>query len=210
MKKIKMIYFLLLILFLIWIAYGYFAVKWIESLGYTIIEKKQNYEVRLVPKHIVAETKVSWEFSKATNSGFGIIANYIFWDNTKGDEISMTTPVINKKGNEKISMTSPVIQSETDSTLSFVMPKKYTLDTLPKPNDKRVVLKEVKEKTYGVIQFSWFYSDKKFEKKKEELLEALKKDSISYESIFFVSYNPPFTPPFMNKMEVWAELKVNN
>ena len=37
--------------------------------------------------------------------------------------------------------------------VSFVMPSKYTLDTLPKPKDSDVKLEEVPSQTFGVI--SW-------------------------------------------------------
>lgn len=59
----------------------------------------------------------------------------------------------NNKGSEKIAMTSPVQMQLSDSAgrvedkcavhMSFVMPSKYTMETLPKPNNKDISIKEV-------------------------------------------------------------------
>ncbi|WP_261868726.1 heme-binding protein [Psychrobacter sp. JCM 18901] len=39
--------------------------------------------------------------------------------------------------------------------VQFTMPSKYTMQTLPKPNNPNVEIIEVPAQTYGVIKFSW-------------------------------------------------------
>jgi len=51
----------------------------------------------------------------------------------------------------KIDMTSPVTQQETaegDLLFQFFMPKEWTLETLPKPDDSRVALKLLPERRF--------------------------------------------------------------
>lgn len=198
----------LILLFLAWIAYGYFGSQ-VEQLKYTILDSSKEYEIRQLEDHLVAETEVKGGFESGTNSGFGIVAGYIFGGNKPQEKIAMTTPVVTEE-TEKIAMTAPVVTEEAEEEfqkLYFVLPSKYTLDTLPEPTDSRVKIKEVKGKKIAVLKFSGFMSDEKFEQKKEELKKYLERDGINYGKISSAGYNPPWTPPFMNRLEVWAEIE---
>ena len=90
----------------------------------------------------------------------------------------MTSPVIEKSSlSESIAMTSPVIATiEGEShTIAFGMPRSYTLETLPTPNDNRIQIVTIPEKKMAVIRFSWLRTNSRVESKKKELLELLKK-----------------------------------
>ena len=67
----------------------------------------------------------------------------------------MTAPVT-QQGNEKIAMTAPVTQQGSDKSwrVRFIMPSKYTMETLPKPNNPAIELKEIPAKRFAVIRFS--------------------------------------------------------
>ena len=67
----------------------------------------------------------------------------------------MTAPVT-QQGSEKIAMTAPVTQQGDGNTwrVRFIMPSSYTMETLPKPNNPTVELKEVPAKRYVVIRFA--------------------------------------------------------
>ncbi|MGB5615046.1 MAG: heme-binding protein [Sedimenticolaceae bacterium] len=54
---------------------------------------------------------------------------------------------------EEISMTAHVSMARSAGQwrVHFVMPSKYTLDTLPRPNNPAVTLREVPETDYPVI-----------------------------------------------------------
>lgn len=68
----------------------------------------------------------------------------------------MTAPVGIAKTNSTIAMTAPVgIQKEAkDYRVSFTMPSKYTLKTLPKPNNSNITFIEIPTKKYYVWKFS--------------------------------------------------------
>lgn len=223
-KKMNMAWIIagILVIFFAWIAFGYFGSR-VETLSYTVLSSDKEYEVRELPEHIVAETKVNGTFDDASGEAFNILAGYIFGGNKKNESISMTSPVL-EDGSEKISMTSPVIESDSEKiamttpvleqesssnqkVFSFVMPSKYTIETLPEPLDTRVTIKKVAGKKVAVLRFSGFYSEKKINEKKELLTQYLNRDGLEYSTLSWAGYNPPWTPPFMRRLEVWAELK---
>ena len=61
-------------------------------------------------------------------------------------------------------------------------------------------------KKIAVLTFSGLYSEKKIKAKKEQLKQHLDRDGLKYSTISWAGYNPPWTPPFMRRLEVWAEL----
>jgi hypothetical protein len=212
-KKRKMpIYNIVIIVPLVllagWIAVGYFSSK-VEQLPYTVLDSSKEYEIREIKEHLIIETEVSGGFESGGNEAFSILAGYIFGNNKKKEKIAMTTPVVGSES-EKIAMTAPVVaEDRTDDLInfSFVVPEKYTLETLPEPLDPRIKIKKVGKKKVAVLRFTGFYNDQKFEDKKEELKKYLKRDKLGYSNFSSAGYNPPWTPPFMRRLEVWAELK---
>ncbi len=203
------IYTFIGIIFL-WSVWGYFSSR-VENTEYSVLESKKNYEVRMYSAHIVAQTTVTGPYREALNEGFRIIARYIFGGNTKKQSIAMTAPVVEQKSeSESIAMTAPVMATVEGEShiIAFGMPKSYTLDTLPTPNDSRIEIVTVPEKKMAVIRFSWFRTDARVQSKKQELLHALKKDSVSVIGVpQYAGYNAPWTPPWMTHNEVLVEIK---
>jgi effector-binding domain-containing protein len=195
---------------ILWSGWGYFSSR-VESAQYSVLESKEDYEIRLYPAHIVAETVVKGSYSEALSQGFRIIAGYIFGDNTKKESIAMTTPVVEKsRTSESIAMTSPVIATiEGDShTIAFGMPSSYTLETLPLPNDKRVQIVTIPEKKMAVIRFSWLRTYKRVQSKKQELLDSLNKNNVTIVGeVQYAGYNAPWTPLWMARNEVMVEIR---
>jgi len=205
MKEILII----IVLLIIWSIWGYFSSK-VEQAEYSVIKKYKDYEIRNYPSHIVAQTTVDGSYEKAMSTGFRIIAGYIFGGNTKRESISMTAPVKEEKPTtERISMTAPVTLDVggTSRVISFVMPKKYSLETLPKPNDSRVQLVNIPTKKMAVLRFSWFRNSNRIDKMKKKLLSALYRDKIEMiGKSSYAGYNAPWTPPWMTRNEVMIEI----
>ena len=73
-------------IFVLWSIWGYLGSR-VEQAEYSILEKKKGYEIRNYPAHIVAETTISnATYNNAMNSGFSIVAGYIFGGNTKKEK----------------------------------------------------------------------------------------------------------------------------
>ena len=182
----------------------------IEKPSYTVVEKKDGYEIRKYNSYITA----SYTGTGSINNGFMNVAGYIFGGNISSQKIAMTSPVIESDiASEKIAMTSPVITRDADSmkTTSFVLPSEYTLETLPAPTNKDVVLEEVSESMWAVRIFSGRQlSKEKEEEYVNELMKKLERDLISYTSMYqFAYYDPPSTLPFLRRNEVWVAITEN-
>lgn len=194
---------------ILWSIWGYFSSR-VESTQYSVLESKKNYEIRLYPAHIVAQTVVEGPYREALNQGFRIIAGYIFGGNTKKESIAMTSPVVEKSStSESIAMTSPVMATVEGGshTIAFGMPRSYTLKTLPTPNDARIQIVTIPEKKMAVIRFSWIHTSSRVQSKKKELLDLLEKDNVTtVGEVQYAGYNAPWTPPWMTRNEVLVEI----
>jgi len=88
----------------------------------------------------------------------------------------------------------------------FVMPSKYTLETLPVPNNAEVKPREVPAKKYAVVLFSGFSGEAKMAKKTEELLAWLQVKQIKPSGApELAHYNTPWTLPFLRRNEVMVQ-----
>ncbi len=208
----------ILVILVLWTVWGYFS-SHVENAQYSVVESKGDYEIRLYPAHIVAQTTVKGPYGEALNEGFRIVAGYIFGGNTKKQSIAMTAPVLEKvadsqldsrKTSQSIAMTAPVMATvEGEShVIAFGMPRSYTLETLPTPTDSRVKIVTIPEKKMAAVQFSWYRTDARVQAKKQELIDALKKDGVStVGEPQYAGYNAPWTPPWMLRNEVLVEVK---
>ena len=165
-----------------------------EEPSYTVIEQSDKFELRRYGSMIVAETLVSGSMTDASSSGFRRIANYIFGNNTARDG-----------GNGAISMTAPVSMERLKNNwrVHFVMPSEYTLETLPRPNNPAVTLREIPAATYAVIRFSGLAGEDEVAAKTAELNAWLEKKGIEpVGNPELARYNPPWTPPFLRRNEI--------
>lgn len=180
----------------------------VEQAKYTVVESHNDIELRDYAPMIVAEAEVSGERAQAINQGFRIIADYIFGNNAAAQKVAMTAPVIQQQS-EKIAMTAPVMQESRGDVwnVRFVMPASYTLETLPKPNNPAVKLKEVKGRRFAVIRFSGGSGEENLKKHQHALLEFISAQKLSALSEpTYAFYNPPWTLPFLRRNEVMVEI----
>jgi len=184
----------------------------VEHPKYTLVERGGNIEIRDYAPMIVAETEVSGDRREAISKGFRLIADYIFGNNTASKKVAMTAPVT-QQDSEKIAMTAPVTQQGTGKSwrVRFIMPSKYTMETLPKPNNAAVELKEVPGKRFAVIRFSGMGGKDSLERHTKELEEFLSaKNLTSLSPPTYAFYNPPWTLPFLRRNEVLVEIPASS
>ena len=105
-------------------------------------------------------------------------------------------------------MTSPVAMSLKDSTtMLFLVPKKYTIDNLPVPNDSRIEFKNIPEKRVAAISFGGWANDLKIASFKKKLIDVLNSKGIKYtDNFYFLGYNAPMEV-FNRKNEIIVELE---
>ena len=197
-----------------------------EEPNYTVLSKTENFELRRYESQLVAQTWVSGDQDAASRAGFKILADYIFGNNTassgESSKISMTAPVAmqfeakqsatkknSSNASQKIAMTAPVSikqeQQQNDGKwrVQFTMPSKYTMQTLPKPNNPDITIIEVPPQTYGVIKFSGLAGSEKVAVKTVELQSWMQTQKLTLTGTpELARYNPPWTLPFMRRNEI--------
>jgi len=108
-------------------------------------------------------------------------------------------------------MTSPVVMNlEETVTMQFMIPKKYNLDDLPKPNNPDVKFKTEKEKFMATLAFGGWSNDKKIAEYTDKLKTLLKENGITHLNNFsYFGYNPPFQ--LINRRnEIAVEIDINS
>jgi hypothetical protein len=183
----------------------------IEKPEYTVLEKQGKFEIRQYEPQIVAETVVDSGFEDAGNVAFRRLFNYISGENRTKESIKMTAPVSQKPKSEKISMTAPVNQrrSEDKYVLSFLMPSKYTMETLPETLDTNVTLRKIPARKIAAIRYSGTWSRKGYELHRNQLEEFIRDRKLTKtgEEAIWARYDPPFQLWFLRRNEVLIPIK---
>ena len=179
-----------------WTAVGYMSTKGIEEPEYSVVEKRRGYEIREYAPYIRAEVTLEGAYRDTLYGGFRQVADYIFGNNTKSEKEAMTAPVIQEAG-----------EGKNTYTVAFVMPKEYTLETLPKPNNPNVAFREVPARRFAVLKFGGYATERRVERKKAQLAKSLERDGLKGAGTEIVAqYDPPWTPFYMRRNEIQVPL----
>ena len=145
----------------------------------------EQIEIRAYAPRIMAVTGMNED----SDSGFRVLAGYIFGGNAEEQKIAMTAPVQQTMAGEK--------------EMAFMMPAEYALRDLPQPEDQRVSFREAPAYTAAVIQFSGWASSEKADENWQQLQRFLIAEGIDITGEPTLNqYNPPWTLPFMRRNEI--------
>lgn len=196
----------------------------IEEPAFEVLRKDGAMEIRKYAPFIVAQTWVQGDMDEASSRGFRLIADYIFGNNMAVGErtaakIAMTAPVTMapEVASQKIAMTAPVTMAPQAAAsapeaaqrwrVHFVMPRQYTLATLPRPNNQEVQLEEVPAKWFAVLRYSGLNTNARVQQRNEEALAwvvAQKLTPLGPPQL--ARYDPPWTLPPFRRNEILVEI----
>lgn len=181
-----------------------------ETPDYEVEQRIGDIEIRRYPPRIVAETVVELaDEDEARSEGFRRLAGYIFGGNVDKREIAMTAPVSVQSRSAKIDMTSPVTVTTAPEghTVTFTMPRKWNLATLPAPRDSRVELKELPASRVAVLTYRGTYRGDLTRRKQAELSNKVRAAGlVATGAPVFAGYDAPSTLPFLRHIEAWVPL----
>jgi hypothetical protein len=87
------------------------------------------------------------------------------------------------------------------------MPKKYSLETLPEPNNKSIAFKALPAHKAAAISFSGRMNARLFEKKEKELRASMESDGITPKSVAIAAqYDPPWVPGLLRRNEILIDV----
>ena len=177
----------------------------VEEASYVLISKDKAFEIREYAPHVVAETLVEGNMQNVSNKAFMKLFRYISGSNVSRSKVAMTAPVSQQVTGEKIPMTAPVGQQRVAEKwlISFMMPKSYSLTTLPQPQDTSITLRQVPAQRMAVLRYSGMWSEKSDLSHERELTAWMGKMGLTTTAnTIWARYNPPFTPWFLRRNEV--------
>ena len=191
----------------------------IEEPAYTVVREGPGFELRRYQPQLLAETDVRGRFDQAGGKAFRILADYIFGNNQAAEKIAMTAPVSQRPATAddqdrgtRIEMTAPVTQRAKNAqtgafVVSFVMPARFTLDTVPRPNDARVRLREEPARLMAALRYSGGWGESRYRDHQARLLDAVRAAGLTpIGEPIYARYNSPFSLPFLRRNEVLIEV----
>ncbi|TAD75629.1 MAG: heme-binding protein [Sphingomonadales bacterium] len=163
-----------------------------EEPEFALIRAEGDFSLRDYPKLVVAEVSSSGDRQRASGASFRRLAAYIF---------AQDRP----QGGESIAMTAPVLQQETDKgvwRMRFVMPAKYTLETLP-PAPADIALTQVPARRMAAVRFSGNGAQSDLAAREAQLRHWLEGQGITPAGeAEFAFYDAPMVPGPFRRNEV--------
>jgi len=165
--------------------------EYLEEPKFEILHEYSRFEVRKYVNTIQAQVSSPDSEDVSSSIHFREIANYIFGNNDKSQNISMTAPVQTWSQNN-------------EALMAFTMPSKLSLEELPEPNNNRVKLREIEGDIVAVLKFSWFSGNTKTKKLIQKLQDLIKIEGLKQKGTpkLAVYDNPMTTLPFARRNEI--------
>ena len=196
----------MIVLLLAWSVVGYMSNSGVAEPVYSVEKQAPDYEVRFYAPHLRAEVSLEGGYRETLYGGFQRLADFIFGNNTASQKVDMTAPVISESS-QKIAMTAPVLSETSEAgsrrIISFIMPREYSLETLPRPNNPEVTIRKIDEQRVAALRFGGYATEDRANRKIQRLKAALERDGVKLTGEAQVAqYNPPWTPPWMRRNEI--------
>jgi len=170
----------------------------VGTIPYTVTGKSGEIEFRHYPGLVLATVDTTKD-----DAGFNLLFAYISGSNRPRETISMTAPVITS---QKIPMTAPVVSDA--ASISFVLPAGTTREDTPEPQDSRVRIETLPERTIAVIRFSGYAPQEDVDAATSRLKEGLVNLQITTAGQpFLMRYDSPWTPGFLRRNEMAIEIR---
>lgn len=165
-----------------------------DEARYEIERTVEGLEIRRYAPTVIAETEIEGGYRESIQSGFRRLAGYIFGKNAPAQKIAMTVPV-------------GATPHAGRWTISFVMPSSRSLDTLPRPLDGRVRLRDAPARRTAVLRFSGRADDRVLQAQTAELVERLARAGLhAAGEPELAQYDPPWIPGPLRRNEVIVPL----
>ncbi len=186
-----------------------FGIRTVHEPPYVVERTVGPVQLRRYGPRVAAETTVEGDEIRARGVGFERLAGYIFGGNGGKRSIAMTAPVAEAAatptGGQSIAMTAPVSQARTGAgqwRISFFMPARYTIATLPTPNDPTVRLVSIPPETVAVLRYAGTPTKAAVRDAGARLLRSLAGTELHPEGApFDWFYDPPWTIPALRRNE---------
>lgn len=165
-----------------------------ESATYQVVRASGQFAVRDYPALRVVATPLA-RAGKDADGGFMRLFRFITGANEAQQKIAMTTPVF-------------MSGSDSNVTMAFVLPAKLKADTVPKPSDAAVTVRDLPAGRFAVLRFSGGRSAKQDAEALGRLRAWMQAEGLKELSPPVYGYfDPPWTPGFLRRNEVMVRME---
>lgn len=161
---------------------------------YTVIERRNRYEIREYAPFIAAETEVKGDIVEASGRGFSILSRCVLGEGSNAE-----------KGGAPEEKTVPI---EAPAHTVFVVVPEREAGAAGKLDDPKVSTKLHPERRVAAMRFGWYPTQERVIRKAAELESLLLRDGPTPlgEPELILS-DAPFSPPFFMKNEILFEVE---
>jgi hypothetical protein len=186
-----------------------------EQPRYDVIGKYDDFEVRRYAPYLVAETAIDGAYEEGRNAAFRRLFGYITGNNKTDERIEMTVPVTSTpRDRSAVGATNGSGASASEaganvSVMQFMVPGKFTMETVPEPRDPRVRIRMLGEQVFAVRRYSGRWTEENYRENEDLLRRQLTAAGIAAKGpSIFAAYNGPFTPWFLRRNEVMIPVEI--
>ena len=166
-----------------------------ERQQFKVLRTYENFELREYLPCVIAEVRVSGQFSTSSSSAFSTLFSYISKGNKSSQKIAMTAPVITAQKADR--------SDSPEWHISFVMPSGSTFGDLPHPSNSQVTLRELDTETCVAKSFRGKATDELSQKITKELRSSASKAKIALsDETRICRFDPPIKPGFLQYNEI--------
>jgi len=174
-----------------------------ERQEFRVLKSYQDFEVREYEPCVLAEVKISADYTSAGGRAFSNLVNYISKGNDASTKIAMTAPVIAAQRAAKL--------EEDEWFVSFVMPSGSKFGHLPHPSDPQVVLRELDAETCIAASFRGRATKEKADLATKTLRAAAAREKLAIsDETRICRFDPPFKPGFLQYNEIVIPVYLKN
>lgn len=166
-----------------------------ERQQFKVLRTYENFELREYLPCVIAEVRVSGQFSTSSSSAFSTLFSYISKGNKSSQKIAMTAPVITAQKADR--------SDSPEWHISFVMPSGSTFGDLPHPSNSQVTLRELDAEICVAKSFRGKATDELSQKITKELRSSASKAKIALsDETRICRFDPPIKPGFLQYNEI--------
>lgn len=183
-----------------------FGIRTGESPKYDVIHEDGELEIRRYQALLRVKTFAPGVYAASLDTGFARLLSFMSGHNDGGTRLRRSKPAMRSSTDgERITMTTPVLHAAGQGgwTVAFILPRKYSFSTAPRPLDAEVELEQVPPQTMAILRYSGHVDEVRVQRKFRELRGWVQ--SIGWRSIsepLAAQYDPPFTISFLKRNEV--------
>jgi len=191
-----------------------FGIRLGEEPQYEVLASEYQREVRRYDALTLASVTVNGTFEEARNEAFLRLADYIFHNNQADSPIMPLSNIPTEESHETLAMTVPVFQQKSRKgwTLSFVLPRRYSLKSAPRPQDSGITIEQMPARLVASIRYGGVNNIEKIEEHTEELRTWIAANNAfrAAGEPLCAQYDGPHTIPFLRRNEVHIPVQVRH